>query len=273
MEVDHDLIAAGHPRLTFEFSAYYAMMPHHWQDVTAEQAGKSPRDRPNWDYVAAWFVGRAATTQAALELLAARTRRPVWPEFAEHDCYACHQQLKDTGWRQEPGGRQRNGKALPWNDWYDSSLAFDINANKFDPKQILRDFKDVKLAMESGVIPDKKVVQEKAEQSAKSVGKWLDQFNGAGTASKDAYGILKQIVDRAAKSKARSWEEAAQTYLAVLAMYHASQEAKSHPQIPEALKAIRPLLQFPDDVDRPPLNYTPEAVRNRFEQLREKIGR
>src|SRR5258707_1231750 len=31
-EVNHDLIAAGHPRLNFEFAAYLANMPAHWRE-------------------------------------------------------------------------------------------------------------------------------------------------------------------------------------------------------------------------------------------------
>ncbi|MBI2480853.1 MAG: hypothetical protein HYV60_20165, partial [Planctomycetia bacterium] len=31
-EVNHDLIAAGHPALKFELTAYYAMLPKHWRD-------------------------------------------------------------------------------------------------------------------------------------------------------------------------------------------------------------------------------------------------
>ena len=64
--MDHDMIAAGHPRLTFEMSAFLANMPHHWDD----RAEKS-RD----DYSAhVWAVGQVASTQAALRLLAARAK-------------------------------------------------------------------------------------------------------------------------------------------------------------------------------------------------------
>ena len=52
------MIAAGHPRLTFEMSAFLANMPHHWDD-RAEKARE--------DYAAhVWAVGQIASTQAAL---------------------------------------------------------------------------------------------------------------------------------------------------------------------------------------------------------------
>jgi len=33
MEVNHDLLAAGHPRLAFEFSSYHSLMTKHWDDA------------------------------------------------------------------------------------------------------------------------------------------------------------------------------------------------------------------------------------------------
>ena len=111
MEVDHDLIAAGHPRLAFEFSAYHALMPHHWQDVKDRNPERFATAHADWD-AKAWFVGQVATTQAALELLA---HRRVWPEFAEYDCYACHHQIEGQSWRQDPSllkGRKPGNAAL-----------------------------------------------------------------------------------------------------------------------------------------------------------------
>ena len=102
--MDHDMIASGHPRLTFEMSAFLANMPHHWDDHV-----EKGRD----DYAAqVWAVGQIASTQAALRLLAARARAAEaaaaagpsetarWPELSEYDCYTCHHGLAMNGYRQ-----------------------------------------------------------------------------------------------------------------------------------------------------------------------------
>src|SRR5207244_3878357 len=31
-DVNHDLIAAGHPRLNFDLAKYHAKLPHHWKE-------------------------------------------------------------------------------------------------------------------------------------------------------------------------------------------------------------------------------------------------
>jgi hypothetical protein len=64
-DVTHELIAAGHPRLMFEFSAFLANVPKHWTE-------KSPP--PNFA-VRAWAVGQIASARAALVLLADRADR------------------------------------------------------------------------------------------------------------------------------------------------------------------------------------------------------
>src|SRR5262249_44082077 len=82
-DVNHDLIAAGHPRMNFAFDTYLANLPRHWQP---------DKDR---DLESAWLVGEVVSAHAALELLAHRAEKTAkpWPEFAEYDCFACHHNL------------------------------------------------------------------------------------------------------------------------------------------------------------------------------------
>lgn len=106
MEVDHELIAAGHPRLHFEFSAFHAHLPRHWSDAK-DRAGKVDLDAE------AWVAGQFATAHAALDLLAARaSNSKAWPEFAEFDCSACHHDLREPSPRQKLGVRKPG--AWPW---------------------------------------------------------------------------------------------------------------------------------------------------------------
>ena len=89
-EVNHDLIAAGHPRLSFEFAAYQRLGPRHWQP-----SGKV-ESQP--DFTArSWALGQAATLEAVAKLLEVRVERATadlsaerphrWPEFAEFSSY------------------------------------------------------------------------------------------------------------------------------------------------------------------------------------------
>lgn len=118
-EVNHDLIAAGHPRLKFEFAAYYANYPRHWTYRENEERSLLPDQEARL-----WVVGQAASARAALDLLATRAERSEknWPEFAEYDCASCHHDLLDESSRRDRASRMvakgRKPGELPWADWY-----------------------------------------------------------------------------------------------------------------------------------------------------------
>jgi hypothetical protein len=102
-DVNHDLIAAGHPPLRFEFATYMANLPRHW----AERPSR-PQERAR-----EWAVGQAVAGQAAYQLLAARAidRETPWPEFAEYVCSSCHREptVTDRGGNPGPPRQPRFG--------------------------------------------------------------------------------------------------------------------------------------------------------------------
>lgn len=115
-DVNHDLIAAGHPALRFEPWSALRRLPQHgnWQrsaDGLPEIDGEAHLRR--------FLVGRAVALRAAVRLTAERLDdattnlpRTVWPELAEYDCFACHHSLKITNLadRPSPGHPASN----PW---------------------------------------------------------------------------------------------------------------------------------------------------------------
>ena len=112
-DANHDLIAAGHPRLQFELGTFLANLPPHW-NVRAKKA----QDDQTWAF------GQVMSAEAALKLLAYRAaaapeNAAPWPEFAEYDCFACHHHLQPDSWRQQAKylGQRKPG-TLPWGSWY-----------------------------------------------------------------------------------------------------------------------------------------------------------
>lgn len=125
--VDHDLIAAGHPALRFEFATYLANLPPHW-DVA-----KDRRDKPDF-HVQAWSIGQLVASACALELLAHRVNGKVWPEFAEFECTACHHNLDAKRPRRDgrPGSLVRA-------EWYTAmpELLLDVKFKRPTERQAL----------------------------------------------------------------------------------------------------------------------------------------
>lgn len=126
-DVNHDLIAAGHPRLAFEYSCYLTAIAKHWSE-------RDERARyPDFD-ARAWLIGQATTAQAALELLADRTNR-TWPEFGEYDCRACHHDLTGEPPRVFAADLRGEAGGLRWNDAFVTLLprALGVGADGDDP--------------------------------------------------------------------------------------------------------------------------------------------
>ncbi len=110
-DVNHDLIAAGHPRLNFEFATYLRAMPPHWQEKDRRRRGPLPPDFAT----RAWSAGQVAALRASLSLLADRLPAPgkpdperPWPEFSEFNCFDCHHDLNPAG-RPTPASGGRRG--------------------------------------------------------------------------------------------------------------------------------------------------------------------
>jgi Cytochrome c7 and related cytochrome c/Cytochrome c554 and c-prime len=80
--VDHDLIAAGHPRLTFEFHSYSESLPVHWdRKADEERHGPAP-------HFQSWLAGQLQNAAQRQQL---NRQRPH--DFAHLDCFACHHDL------------------------------------------------------------------------------------------------------------------------------------------------------------------------------------
>lgn len=110
-EVDHDLIAAGHPRLNFDFATYQFMLPRHWYERDRTKPGTATD--PTFE-ARSWLVGRVAHAEAACKLTADRAKRAdPWPEFAESSCVACHHTIvgEKTAYPKPVG---RSPGSLPW---------------------------------------------------------------------------------------------------------------------------------------------------------------
>lgn len=95
-EVDHELIASGHPILQFELDNYTESMPPHWNANPTHG-------------IRAWATGQAMAFRDSLNNLARHAQGEKWPEFSDMSCINCHHSLEGSTWRQERGWSGRAG--------------------------------------------------------------------------------------------------------------------------------------------------------------------
>jgi hypothetical protein len=167
-DVNHDLIAAGHPALKFEFSGFLANMPAHWVE-------KSPNREPTFP-ARAWAIGQVVTARSAVELLRTRAleaeRNPErWPEFAEYECASCHRDLAKPS-RDALLPTPLLGK-VTWGTWnYPMVSALARSGTDPAPFSHAARFGLLRTAMEVAD-PDRQAVADQAGEASDALAQWL----------------------------------------------------------------------------------------------------
>jgi hypothetical protein len=254
IDVNHDLIAAGHPRLAFEYAAFHANLPKHWD------ARKDKQGRPDFE-ARQWALGQIVSSRAALALLAHRAeeknKRP-WPEFAEYDCYACHHDLKTENERRDQGP----GDAPPWGTWYHALVPEAARG----PNEVRTGLTDLAAQM-AKPRPDRAEVVRLADV----IGKHLRESE-RGRWDAPAVGTLMRQV---AADGRQGWDGAAQVYLALAALNaaHADLDPRfAASALKGELLQMRDLLKLPSTPAGrgydSPRDFSPTKFRQALEQVR-----
>jgi hypothetical protein len=94
--VNHRLMGAGHPRMSFELDTFTAISPAHFL-VDADYLAR----KPAVDGIKVWAAGQALAVQEMMDLLAdpKRGRDGLFPELVLFDCHACHSPMSNANWR------------------------------------------------------------------------------------------------------------------------------------------------------------------------------
>jgi hypothetical protein len=276
-DVNHDLIAAGHPRLAFELTAYLDAMPAHWDQSThADEQDLQGRART-------WAVGQAELALAALRLLESRAQAesPPWPEFAEYDCFACHHDLREPSWRQKGGHGARDSGSLPWGIWSFSMLPYTLKAlppgNAPGSTEVLAMIESLKQIL-STPDPGRSRAKDKAHAVAQAMAPWPGKLDRARFEPGSIMDLLRLIVADTSKDVDPCWARTTQAYLATSALYPAL--VKQEPmyrerQIDSFLESVQHSLTFPPDYESPAgyQPYSSEDERAVPKGLRPSPGR
>jgi hypothetical protein len=103
--VTHKMMAAGHPRMSFELDTFMQIQPPHYR------ASNQPRDKRLSEGVRSWAVGQTVAAGSLLALLGdpKRGRDGLFPELVLFDCHNCHHAMGD---KRDSGARLAAGPGL-----------------------------------------------------------------------------------------------------------------------------------------------------------------
>ncbi|MGQ0659479.1 multiheme c-type cytochrome [Sphingosinicella sp.] len=89
--VTHRIMAAGHPRISFELDLFTTLQAHHQDDDDYRQRkGQS-------NALQTWAIGQTMALERSLTLFASPSRgiEGMFPEFYFFDCHSCHRRISD----------------------------------------------------------------------------------------------------------------------------------------------------------------------------------
>jgi hypothetical protein len=260
-DVNHDLIAAGHPRLYFELSSHLARYPKHWKE-----AGDKDRFP---DYQARiWALGQVAAAQQALDLLAWRagTSESGWPELAEFDCYACHHlirpdPLEDLAPADRPLGFP------PANRWYTASLP--LLARAFAAGDLAEQTSQLwhTIAAQPG---DPRGIVAESRTLSSALDRVAAAINTRPSAA-NTWTPLFRLVTQGDAPRPRTWDEGVQLYLALQALCKSLEDLEpSQPQVrqvKQVLPGLKRTLAFPPGYENPAPDFRPRLLHELLESL------
>lgn len=93
--VTHSMMAAGHPRVSFELDLFSALQQHHNVDDDYKRRKRAP------NAVRFWAVGQAEAVKRATGLFSQPKfgMEGAFPQYYFFDCHSCHRQIQDASTR------------------------------------------------------------------------------------------------------------------------------------------------------------------------------
>ncbi len=264
MDVNHDLIAAGHPRLAFEFNNQLAKYPKHW-DIRDDKA----RD-PDYE-IKTWVLGQVATARSGLALLETRANAAAaghsqWPEFTEYECFSCHHELDEPARRRVYPIQGVKPGSLAWGTWLapDTDLLAQAE-NRSETFEVAQTIAELRLLM-ARPSPDAKAVASYARKGTEQLDRWAAEIDSKPVNADQVKAILGTLLKQ--KDENWTWDHRARRYLALSAASRGFTELTgSAPEstVSQTLSTLYDQLRFPpgfDSPDRPVANRVSEASRS-----------
>ncbi len=269
-DVNHDLIAAGHPRLMFDFALYSDLMPKHWDH---KESGDEKKNDPVEDkkavsyispdhYAMQWKIGQVESTKAAAKLLkfrASHASKPPWPEFAEYDCLNCHHSLGDN-WIDIGLKNEKNLGMFTWGSWHFPQFVWSDDSSEDSTEKGISQLRS-ELKKPYQILAKPETLQSVLENLAKVEQIKVSDIN------------LSEVV---AQQPNMTWDEVTHWYFAARALYINETKKKSDDpklkQIEENLQQLVLILKMPFDKKTVRLDEQQQRLnREKLKQLIDEI--
>ncbi|QYJ08483.1 cytochrome c family protein [Qipengyuania flava] len=210
--VTHSMMAAGHPRISFELDLFSSLQQHHDED--ADYARRKRRT----DSVRLWAVGQAEAVARATDLFA-RPRfgmQGMFPEFYFYDCHSCHRAITD-GPNRRLTFETNPGRPIPFGNppFNDENIIMLSAVSRALAPGAGEDFNAASVAFHRAMGRDRASAQQ-AAQALRARARALSSALAARSfGSADAYAVIATIASKATAPRFTDYAGSVQAVMAV----------------------------------------------------------
>ncbi len=289
--VTHDFIAAGHPRLVFEYSAHQSQMPVHWRRaddrrLTPVANHATSLDRSTYE-ATNWLLGQLINAEHELDILAAAADNPnrAWPELAQYDCFACHHELASPNWRKARAAWNLKPGELQWGTW---NLGLIAETQRRLPSrlsdQLVVDQTEFVATMRP-IPADRTRVSGLIAKLRPQLAEAARELSQSPLSAEDLTKIRDGLLESDQQLTEQGWDRSTQLFLATVALDKGATDARGlgnhvDPARLAAYLRLRELLSFSDTTQAdPPRSESPyrldsdwPAILQQFQQLQSPRG-
>ena len=210
--VTHRIMAAGHPRISFELDLFTTLQQHYTVDADYRQRGKNLTTGTQ-----VWATGQAMALERSLSLFVTPQRgtEGIFPEFYFFDCHSCHRQISDDP-RFRPGAVANPGRPIPpgmppYND--ENMIMLSAAARVVTPAlaaQFDRDSRAFHQAMDDG----RQAATAAAGRLRATLRQLANAFAGADMGRNTTFAIIDTITSQAIRDRFTDYAGSVQAVMA-----------------------------------------------------------
>ncbi|MGC8550156.1 MAG: multiheme c-type cytochrome [Acidobacteriaceae bacterium] len=250
-EVTHEMLAAGHPDLTFELDSFQSIEPPHWVEWAQ---GKNKPGVDSLYGVRIWSVGQIVQLRESLLKLTRDVNSNHWPEYTDMNCFSCHHSLTSSknSWRQAVGYSGRR----PGNPSYNMSryIVFEHFLDEIDPSGAAKLKQDMATVytQASELNPDRATLVQNANIAAADAKSLESEVNDAVYTHQRTMDLLESISGDGQAISLQGERSAEQAAMALDSLYIAdTKNGHPNPAVRSSIDAMYKMLSNPSAYNAP----------------------
>ena len=210
--VAHRIMAAGHPRVSFEMDLFSTLQQHWTEDADyAQRKGRTNAMRN-------WAVGQAEAVKRSLALFSQPDlgTEGIFPEFYFYDCQSCHRRIYDNQdgalTKTANPGRPIPAGMPPYND---ENMIMLLAAAKVAAPDLAGQFDARSKAFHGAMTRGRGEAVQAAAALRQSADALSDRFARTDFSRQQAFAIMDTIASDAIASRFTDYEGAVQSVMAI----------------------------------------------------------